>query len=135
MTTSTAPTSSTTATAADRAFWLLRVTFSVAPVAFGLDKFLGLLTEWEMYLAPWIDDLTPGTTHQAMLVVGAIEILAGVLVAIVPRFGAPLVAVWLTGIILNLLTLGDFLDVALRDAGLLAGVLALTLLAWGRERA
>jgi hypothetical protein len=123
-----------TTAGADRAFLLLRTVFTVAPIAFGLDKFLELTTDWEQYLAPWIDDLVPGTAHQAMLVVGVIEIAAGVLVAVAPRFGGPVVAAWLGGIILNLVTMGEFYDVALRDFGLLVGALALTALAWGRAR-
>ena len=119
---------------AQRAFVLLRTVFTVAPIVFGLDKFAQLLTEWERYLAPWIDDLVPGTAHQAMLAVGVVEVLAGIAVAVVPRYGALLVAGWLAGIVLNLLTLGQFYDVALRDVGLLVGALALASLAWDRGR-
>ncbi|WP_109472305.1 hypothetical protein [Ornithinimicrobium cavernae] len=122
------------ATGADRAFFLLRTVFVVAPIAFGLDKFFGLLTDWDAYLAPWIDNLVPGTAHQAMLLVGVVEIVAGLVVAITPRFGGLLVAAWLAGIIVNLLTMGDYLDVALRDFGLLVGALALAALAWDRPR-
>jgi uncharacterized membrane protein YphA (DoxX/SURF4 family) len=118
----------------DRAFLLLRTVFTVAPIAFGLDKFVNLLTDWPGYLAPWIDNLVPGTAQQAMYAVGVIEILAGVLVAIRPRWGALVVAAWLAGIIVNLLILGDYFDVALRDFGLLAGALALALLAADGER-
>jgi hypothetical protein len=107
--------------------------FTIAPIAFGLDKFVELLTDWEQYLAPWINDLVPGTAHQAMLAVGVIEVVAGIVVAVAPRFGGPLVAAWLAGIILNLVTLGGFYDVALRDFGLLVGALALTVLAWDRR--
>lgn len=122
-----------TTTGTDRAFQLLRTVFTVAPIAFGLDKFVEVLTDdWEGYLAPWVDDLVPGDAHDAMLLVGAIEIVAGLVVAVAPRFGGPLVAVWLAGIIVNLLILGDFYDVALRDFGLLAAAVALTLLAWDR---
>jgi hypothetical protein len=103
--------------------------FTVAPIAFGLDKFLGWLTDWEQYLAPWVDDLVPGDAHQATLIVGVTEILAGVLVAVRPQIGGYVVALWLAGIILNLVTLGEFLDVALRDVGLLVGALALARLA------
>lgn len=112
-----------------QAFVLLRTVFTVAPVVFGLDKFLGLLTSWDKYLAPWIDRLVPGTTHQAMLAVGVVEIVAGVLVALRPAIGAYVVALWLAGIIVDLVTLGGYLDVALRDAGLLVGALALGRLA------
>jgi hypothetical protein len=112
-----------------QAFWLLRIGFTAAPILFGLDKFANLLTDWEGYLAPAIDDLVPGTAHQAMLAVGVIEIIAGVVVALLPRFGGYLVAAWLGGIIVNLLILGDYYDVALRDFGLLIGALALARLA------
>ncbi|GAA3829364.1 DoxX family membrane protein [Sphaerisporangium flaviroseum] len=112
-----------------QAFWLLRIGFTVAPVLFGLDKFAGLLTDWDRYLAPAFDRLAPGTAHQAMLAVGVIEVVAGLTVAALPRFGGYLVAAWLGGIIINLLVLGDFYDVALRDLGLLLGALTLARLA------
>ncbi len=114
---------------AREAFWLLRTVFTIAPIAFGLDKFLGLLTDWDAYLAPWINDLVPGSAHDAMLIVGVVEIAAGLLVAVQPRLGGYVVALWLAGIIVNLLTLGNFYDVALRDFGLLVGALALARLA------
>lgn len=117
----------------ERAFFLLRTVFTIAPIAFGLDKFAGLLTDWEDYLAPWINDIVPGSAHQAMLLVGVIEIVAGIAVAVAPRFGALLVAAWLAGIILNLVTMGEYYDVALRDFGLLVGALALALLAQARH--
>jgi hypothetical protein len=115
--------------AARQAFLLLRTVFTVAPVLFGLDKFVGLLTDWEGYLAPQIDGLVPGTAHQAMLAVGVVEVLAGVLVAVLPRLGGYVVAAWLAGIIVNLLLVGGFYDIALRDFGLLVGALALARLA------
>jgi hypothetical protein len=112
-----------------QAFLLLRTAFTVAPIVFGLDKFTNLLTDWPMYLAPWIDAIVPGTAQQAMYAVGVVEILAGLVVAVVPRFGGWLVAAWLGGIILNLLTIPGFYDIALRDVGLLAGAVALARLA------
>ena len=112
-----------------QAFLLLRTVFTVAPILFGLDKFTNLMTDWTSYLAPWIDDIVPGTAAQAMYAVGAIEIAAGIVVAVLPRYGAYVVALWLAGIIIDLLTLGDFYDVALRDFGLLVGALALGRLA------
>ena len=115
--------------AAAQAFIVLRTVFTVAPIAFGLDKFLELLTDWEQYLAPWVDDLAPGTAHQAMLAVGVVEIAAGVLVALRPSIGGYVVAAWLAGIILNLVTMGEYYDVALRDVGLLVGAVALARLA------
>lgn len=134
MATTTTPTSAPTTVGADRAYLLLKTVFTVAPIAFGLDKFAELLTEWDQYLAPWINDIVPGSAHDAMLAVGMIEVVAGVVVAVAPRFGGPLVAVWLAGIILNLVTMGEFYDVALRDFGLLVGALALSVLAWDRAR-
>jgi hypothetical protein len=114
-----------------QAFWLLRVGFTVAPILFGLDKFADLLTNWAGYLAPSIDRLVPGTAHQAMLAVGVVEVLAGIVVAVAPRLGGYVVAAWLAGIILNLLLLGDYYDVALRDFGLLLAALTLARLAAG----
>ncbi|MGV0478438.1 DoxX family membrane protein [Mycobacterium kansasii] len=119
------------------AYLLLRTVFTVAPIVFGLDKFFNLLTHphhWSMYLAGWIDNLVPGTADQCMYLVGVIEIAAGVLVAVVPRFGAWVVAAWLAGIILDLVTGPGFYDVALRDFGLLAGAVALARLAQGAHR-
>jgi hypothetical protein len=114
---------------ARQAYLMLRSVFTIAPIAFGLDKFFGLLTDWEQYLAPWINDLVPGSAHQAMLAVGVVEILAGVLVALRPAIGAYVVAAWLLGIIVNLVSIGDYYDIALRDFGLLVGALALARLA------
>ena len=114
---------------AQQAFLLLRTAFTVAPIAFGLDKFANLLADWPQYLAPWIDGIVPGTAQQAMYAVGAVEVLAGVLVAVAPRIGGWVVAAWLAGIILNLLTIPGFYDVALRDFGLLVGAVALARLA------
>jgi uncharacterized membrane protein YphA (DoxX/SURF4 family) len=119
---------------AQQALLLLRTVFTVAPIAFGLDKFFNLLTDWPAYLGPFVDRLVPGTAQQAMYAVGVIEIIAGLLVAVRPRYGAVVVAVWLAGIIGNLLLLGHFYDVALRDFGLLVGALALWRLA-GRTAA
>jgi uncharacterized membrane protein YphA (DoxX/SURF4 family) len=112
-----------------QAFLLLRTTFTVAPVVFGLDKFTNLLTDWPRYLAGWIDAIVPGTAQQAMYAVGVVEVLAGVLVAVVPRIGAWVVAAWLAGIVVDLVTGPGAYDVALRDLGLLAGAVALARLA------
>jgi uncharacterized membrane protein YphA (DoxX/SURF4 family) len=112
-----------------QAFLLLRTVFAVAPIVFGLDKFLNVLTDWPAYLAPVINDIVPGTAQQAMYAVGVVEILAGVAVALLPRYGALLVAGWLAGIIVNLLLIPDYYDIALRDFGLLVAALALSRLA------
>jgi hypothetical protein len=123
------PRSATAADPAQQAFLLLRTAFTVAPIVFGLDKFTNLLTDWPAYLAPWVDDIVPGTAQQAMYAVGVVEVVAGVVVAVAPRFGGWLVAAWLAGIIVDLLTIPGFYDVALRDVGLLAGAVALARLA------
>ncbi|MFC8420280.1 hypothetical protein ACFUN7_05205 [Streptomyces sp. NPDC057236] len=112
-----------------QAFVILRTGFTVAPVLFGLDKFANLLVDWPAYLAPWIDGIVPGGAQAAMYAVGVIEIVAGVVVGVAPRFGGWLVAGWLAGIIVNLLTLSGHYDVALRDFGLLLGAVALARLA------
>ena len=112
-----------------QAYVLLRVVFAVAPILFGLDKFFDVLVDWERYLAPWIDDIVPGSAAEAMYAVGVVEILAGVVVALKPRYGAYLVAAWLGGIIVDLLTYSDYYDIALRDFGLLVGALSLGRLA------
>ena len=112
-----------------QAYLLLRLAFTVAPIAFGLDKFFNVLVDWPTYLAPWIDDIAPGSAQDFMYFVGVTEILAGVIVALKPRYGAYVVAAWLAGIILNLLTLSGFYDIALRDFGLMLGALTLARLA------
>jgi uncharacterized membrane protein YphA (DoxX/SURF4 family) len=117
------------ADAGRQAFQMLRLLFTVAPIAFGLDKFFNVLVEWPTYLAPWINDIAPGSGQDFMYLVGAVEIVAGLAVALKPRYGAPLVAAWLAGIIFNLLTLSGFYDVALRDFGLLVGAVVLARLA------
>ena len=112
-----------------QAYAVLRTAFVVAPVVFGLDKFVDWLVDWRIYLAPEINDIVPGNAHQAMLIVGVIEVVAGLVVAFHPRLGALVVAVWLAGIIVNLLLLQGFYDVALRDFGLLMAAVALQRLA------
>ena len=112
-----------------QAFWLLRIGFTVAPILFGLDKFAHVLVDWDRYLAPEFVDLFGTDAHTLMYAVGAIEIVAGVVVALRPRFGGYLVAAWLGGIIVNLLLLADHYDIALRDFGLLLGALTLARLA------
>ncbi|GAB3649853.1 hypothetical protein [Glycomyces tarimensis] len=111
------------------AYRLLHVGFVALPLLMGLDKFTNTLTEWPVYLAPWIVELSPFSAQTAMYVVGVIEIVAGLAVAVKPRYAAYVVALWLTGIIVNLLTYPRFHDVALRDFGLLIAALALARLA------
>ncbi len=112
-----------------QAFLLLRIGFTVAPILFGLDKFAHVLVDWDRYLAPRFADVLPFTTHELMYAVGVIEVVAGVVVAVRPRFGGYLVAAWLGGIILNLLMQADYYDIALRDFGLMLGAVTLARLA------
>jgi uncharacterized membrane protein YphA (DoxX/SURF4 family) len=114
---------------AHQAFLLLRFGFTVAPIIAGLDKFLHLLTDWDKYLAPVVPNTLGVHPHTFMLIVGVVEIAAGILVAVQPRIGGYVVAGWLVGIILNLVAVGGYLDVALRDLGLLLGAVALSRLA------
>jgi hypothetical protein len=112
-----------------QAFWLLRIGLTVAPILFGLDKFAHVLVDWDKYLAPEFADLFNAQAHTLMYFVGAIEIVAGLVVLVRPRVGGYLVAAWLTGIIVNLLMMADFYDVALRDFGLALAALTLARLA------
>ena len=109
---------------ARQAFRILHVGFVVAPILAGLDKFFDVLVDWDRYLAPVVTDVLPVSAHTIMMVVGVIEIAAGVLVALRPRIGGYVVAVWLWAIIVNLLVLGDYFDVAPRDFGLSLAALA-----------
>ena len=112
-----------------QAFWLLRLGLTIAPILFGLDKFAHVLVDWDIYLAPEFTDLFNAQAHTLMYFVGAIEVIAGLVVLLRPRFGGYLVAAWLTGIIVNLLMMADFYDVALRDFGLALAALTLARLA------
>jgi uncharacterized membrane protein YphA (DoxX/SURF4 family) len=114
-----------------QAFLVLRIGFTVAPIVAGLDKFTGLLADWSKYLAPVIPQTIGVSPETFMRGVGIIEILAGVLVAALPRYAAYIVAAWLAAIIVNLLILGNYFDVALRDLGLMLGAIALGRLAQG----
>lgn len=112
------------------AFVLLYIGYIVLPLWMGIDKYVQFLNnDWPGYLAPWIVNLLPFSAQTAMYIVGAVEILAGILVAIKPRYASYVVAAWLAGIVINLLTYSGFYDIALRDFGLLLGALALAFLA------
>jgi hypothetical protein len=120
---------------AAQAFMLLRITFTVAPILFGLDKFAEvMISDWPKYLAPEFNDLIPGNGQDAMYLIGAVEIVAGLVVAVSPRVGGLLVAGWLGGIIVSLLLVGGYADIALRDFGLLLGALTLARLATAYSR-
>jgi uncharacterized membrane protein YphA (DoxX/SURF4 family) len=113
------------------AYLLLRVGFTIAPILFGLDKFFNWTVDWTNYLAPWVNDIVPGSGQDFMYFVGAVEIAAGILVAVAPRLGAYVVAAWLAGIVVNLLTVDPptYYDIALRDFALLLAALTLGRLA------
>jgi len=119
----------TTTEPAYHAYQVLHWGFVAAPIIAGTDKFLNLLTSWDAYLAPAIAQILPISGHAFMLVVGVIEIVAGLVVAVRPRIGAFVVAGWLVGIMLNLIIRGNALDIVLRDFGLCVGALALARLA------
>ena len=118
-------TASRASSPAYQAYQILHVAFVIAPVLAGLDKFFHLLVNWDIYLAPAIANLSPIGGHRLMLVIGVVEIIAGILVAIKPRIGAYVVCAWLLGIAINLLIIPGFFDIALRDFGLALGALAL----------
>jgi hypothetical protein len=108
-----------------RAYQFLHFGFIVAPFLAGLDKFTYFLTDWDRYLAPVVERLLPVSGHTFMLLVGVVEMVAAVLVLVRPRIGAYVVAAWLLGIVVNLLLIPGYFDVALRDFGLALGALAL----------
>lgn len=118
-----------------RAYQILYAGFIAAPLIAGIDKFFHALADWEDYLAPWISGLA-GSASGFMKLVGVVEIVAGCLVLLNPRLGGLVVAGWLGGIIVNLLTYPGYYDVALRDFGLMLGALALSQLAreYGNDR-
>ena len=114
----------------NQAFTLLRLGFVALPILMGLDKFVKVMNDnWPAYLASEFNDILPGTPQEAMYIIGVVEILAGIIVLVVPRFGGLLVAGWLAGIILSLLLVGGYGDIALRDFGLLLAALTLFRLA------
>lgn len=119
---------------ANQAYRILHFAFVVAPVVAGLDKFTHLLVNWDLYLAPQISRLSPIAPHTLMTIAGAIEIMAGLVVAIRPKIGATIVGFWLLGIVVNLLLTGSYYDIALRDFGLSLGAFALARLASAHER-
>jgi hypothetical protein len=108
-----------------QAYQLLHLAFTIAPLAAGADKFLHWLVNWDQYVAPAVPSMVGLSTHTFMLAVGVVEMIAGLLVAIAPRIGGWVVGAWLCGIIVNLLMLGSYFDIALRDLGLALGAFAL----------
>jgi len=117
-----------------QAYQILRLGFTVAPIVAGLDKFFNLLVDWDKYLPPFVNRLTGGHGHELMLAVGLIEIVAGLGVAFKPKVFAYVVSAWLLLIVLNLLLIPGYFDVALRDFGLALGALALARLSQKFDR-
>jgi hypothetical protein len=103
----------------------LLIGFTVAPIIAGLDKFFNVLTTWTQYLSPIASNMLGGASQQFMYLVGVIEIVAGIGVFLKPKIFAYVVAAWLGLIIVNLLLIPGYFDVALRDLGLMLGALAL----------
>src|SRR5213078_2582098 len=122
---SQAATSTAASSPGYQAYWILHFGFTVAPILAGLDKFLHLLVNWDQYLPGVVANASPVTPHTLMLIVGVIEIVAGIGVWVKPRIFAYVVAAWLAVIIINLLLIPGYFDIALRDFGLLLGALAL----------
>lgn len=118
-------TSTSERTPAWQAFRILQLGFTVAPIIAGLDKFFGLLVNWDQYLPPLVNNMVGGHGHELMYLVGIIEVVAGLGVWFKPRIFAYVVAAWLCLIIVNLLLIPGYFDVALRDLGLAIGALAL----------
>lgn len=118
-----------------RAFWVLRAAFTAVPIIAGVDQFTNKLTNWDMYLAPQATSIVPLPAHTLMMIAGCAEIIAGLLVAFVPRIGGWLVAIWLWLIVINLILAGGFYDNVLRDLGLSLGAVALALLSAGLRHA
>ena len=112
-----------------QAFVLMRLGYGVLPLAMGIDKFFNSMVFWPKYLADWIDEIVPGTAQQFMYFVGGVEIAAGLLVLLKPRYAAYVVAAWLVGIVVNLFTYGEWWDIGVRDLGLMLGALTLARLA------
>ena len=114
-----------TSSPAYQAYWILHFGFTVAPILAGLDKFFHLLVNWDQYLPGVVANASPIQPHALMLVVGVIEVVAGIGVWFKPRIFAYIVAVWLVVIIINLLLIPGYFDIALRDFGLFLAALAL----------
>jgi hypothetical protein len=112
-----------------QAFTTLRLGFTVLPIAMGIDKYANAMVYWPKYLADWIDNIAPGTAQQFMYFVGAVEIAAGLVVLLKPRYGAYLVAAWLAGIVVNLFSYGEWYDIGVRDVGLMLAAITLGRLA------
>jgi uncharacterized membrane protein YphA (DoxX/SURF4 family) len=123
----------TTTSAVDRVTTILRLTFGLVPIVAGADKFTDILTNWDQYLAPVVANMLPFAPHTFMLIVGVIEIVAGLIVLAKPRVGSIIVCLWLLGIVINLLMTGKYYDVAVRDAVMAIGAFCLFTLSHDRR--
>ena len=117
-----------------QAYQILHVGFVIAPIVAGLDKFFNLLVNWEQYLPSFVNKMVGGHGHELMLVAGVIEIIAGLGVLFKPKFFAYVVSAWLLMIVVNLLMIPGYYDIALRDFGLALGALALARLSHQFDR-
>lgn len=113
---------------------ILKWTYGLVPIAAGADKFVHLLTDWDKYLAPIVTDIIPLSSGTFMSIVGIVEILAGILVLVKPKIGSLVVSLWLVGIVINLLLLGQYFDVAVRDLVMSIGAFCLYLLVRNDDR-
>ena len=111
--------------AVDRVITILKLTFGLVPIVAGADKFTHLLVNWDQYLAPSIANILPFAPHKFMLIVGVIEIIAGIIVLVRPRIGSIIVCLWLLGIAFNLLLTGQYYDIAVRDTVMAVGAFSL----------
>jgi hypothetical protein len=112
-----------------QAYLTMRIGYTVLPLVMGIDKFFNAMVSWPQYLADWIANILPGTPQQIMYGVGVVEIVAGLIMLVKPRIGAYIVGLWLAGIVINLLSYGEWWDIAVRDFGLMLGAFALARLA------
>src|SRR5204863_9331580 len=135
MNTTTNQSAASTSSTAYQAYWILHVGFTVAPILAGLDKFSHLLVNWDQYVPGVVANASPIQPHTLMLVVGVIEIVAGIGVWLKPQIFAYIVAAWLVVIIINLLLIPGYFDIALRDFGLFLAALALARLSQQYSRA
>lgn len=106
-------------------FRILQFIFVIAPLLAGLDKFANLLTDWSQYLSPWMLQMIPLKAKTFMIMVGIVEIIAGIGVAFKPKVFSYIVVLWLLAIVVQLFISGQYLDIALRDIGLMLSALAL----------
>jgi hypothetical protein len=109
-----------------QAYQILHIAFTVAPLVAGVDKFFHFLVNWDMYLAPIVPRTLGMSAHTLMLGIGVVEVIAGLIVAVAPRIGGLIVGIWLLGIVVNLLAVPGYFDIALRDFGLALGAFALS---------